>query len=111
MRYQIIAMAFALATSTVAPQGTTPPKDGYVPDSKTAVKIAEAVLVPLYGESTVLRERPFTAKLKGDVWTIEGTMYCEGPDGKLVPGICPGGVAVVQLSKTDGRILSLVHYK
>ena len=81
------------------------PKSGYVPDSATAVKIAEAVLVPVYGEKQTLAERPFTATLKEDVWTIEGTLHC--PDGSG----CFGGVAIVQISKLDGRIISMTHGK
>ena len=77
------------------------PKSGYVPDSATAVKIAEAVLVPVYGEKQVVSERPFTATLKKNVWTIEGTFRC--PDGAG----CRGGAAIVQLSKLDGRIVSM----
>lgn len=50
-----------------------------VPDSETAVKIAEAVLVPVYGKQTVESERPFKAKLKGEIWTVGGTLHC--PDG------------------------------
>jgi len=34
------------------------PKDGFVPDAKTAEKIAEAVLIPVYGEEQISRERP-----------------------------------------------------
>jgi hypothetical protein len=86
------------------------PKRGYVPDSATAVKIAEAVLIPVYGEKQIESERPFTAKLKDNVWTVCGTLNC--PDGKGgTTTRCNGGVAEVQISKIDGRILSLIHYK
>ena len=34
-------------------------KDGFVPDSITAVKIAEAVLVPVYGKEKIESEWPF----------------------------------------------------
>jgi NTF2 fold immunity protein len=110
MRALFATLLSALVVSVVLPQ-SNPPKNGYVPDSKTAGKIAEAVLVPVYGEDVIRKERPFVAKLSGNVWTVEGTMYCEGRDGKLTPGICSGGVAVVKLSKNDGRILFLAHYK
>jgi hypothetical protein len=87
----------------------TPPS-GYVPDSTTAVKIAEAVLIPVYGEEKVLSERPFKAEFSGDTWTVSGTLRC--PDGKGgTTTHCVGGTAEVKLSKTDGRILSVMHYK
>ena len=79
----------------------------YVPDAVTAVKIAEAVLIPVYGEQKIVSERPFTAKLDGDVWTVDGTLYCG--DGKI--GTCFGGAARVKLSKKDARILFMIHYK
>jgi hypothetical protein len=90
--------------------GQGKPKEGYVPDSATAVRIAEAVLIPVYGDKQIEPEKPFTAKLKDDVWTVSGTLRC--PDGKGgTTSDCVGGVAVVQISKVDARILSMVHYK
>jgi hypothetical protein len=86
------------------------PADGFVPDSQTAVRIAEAVLIPVYGEKQIRSEEPFTGQLKGDVWTVGGTLRC--PDGKGgFTTDCDGGVAVVKLSKTDGRILFMLHYQ
>ena len=87
-----------------------PAKEGYVPDSTTAIKIAEAVLVPVYGKKQIDSEQPFTARLKDDVWTVSGTLRC--PDGKGgVTTACDGGVAVVQISKLDVRVVSMTHYK
>ena len=86
------------------------PKDGFVPDSPTAVKIAEAVLIPVYGKEQIESERPFNARLEGGVWTVWGTLHC--PDGKGgITTVCVGGTAEVKLSKSDGRILSMIHYK
>lgn len=81
-----------------------------VPDSETAVKIAEAVLIPVYGKQKIESERPFNAKLKNNIWTVSGTLHCPDGHGGITTH-CFGGVAVVQLSKTNGRILSIVHYK
>lgn len=84
------------------------PPSGYVPDSETAIKIAEAVLVPVYGRKHIDSELPLNADLKDDVWTVAGTMHC--PDGKGgVSSVCLGGVATVQISKIDARILSMGH--
>jgi len=95
--------------STNKSHGYTP-NGGFVPDSQTAVKIAEAVLIPVYGEKQIRSEEPFTAELKGVVWTVGGTLRC--PDGKGgFTTDCDGGVAVVKLSKTDGRVLFMLHYK
>jgi len=86
------------------------PRAGYVPDSKTAVKIAEAVLVPVYGEKQIESERPLTASLKNGVWTVAGTLRC--PDGKGgVTTQCDGGVAIVRISKSNAQVLFIVHEK
>ena len=81
------------------------PKDGYVPNASTAVRIAEAVLIPVYGAKQIGYEKPFNATLDGDVWTISGTLHCK----TTATSICVGGTAVVQLSKSTGEVLMLVH--
>jgi len=76
-------------------QGHTP-SNGFVPDNATAVKVAEAVLIPVYGAKQIESERPFTATLKKGVWTVAGTLRC--PDGKGgFTNDCVGGVATVQI--------------
>ncbi len=101
----LAAVCFALIALSIGLGQGPPPRTGYVPDEATAVKIAEAVLVPIYGEKQIESERPFHAELNGDVWTITGTFHC--PVGR----ICAGGVAEIQLSATDARILSVRHGK
>ncbi len=90
-------------------QGHSPP-GGFVPDALTAVKVAEAVLIPVYGEKQIELERPFHAVLQGDSWTVSGTLRC--PDGKGgMTTDCVGGVAEVHISKRDARILAMIHGK
>jgi hypothetical protein len=115
LKFAPYALAFVLIVPLTISQDRRPqqkthgnwPAGGYVPDAVTAVKIAEAVLVPVYGEQKIASERPFKAKLDGDVWTVDGTLYCA--DGKI--GMCPGGTATVKLSKNDAHILFMMHYK
>jgi hypothetical protein len=76
-------------------------EDGYVPDSSTAVQIAEIVWVRIYGKDIYSR-RPFKAKLVSDeVWHIEGT---------LKPG-WDGGVPYAEIQKKDGKIITIYHTK
>lgn len=83
---------------------------GYVPDSATAVRVAEFALIPVYGKKQIESERPFTAQLNDDVWTVWGSLQC--PDGKGgITDICVGGVARAQISRKDGRIRSVSHAK
>lgn len=76
------------------------PTNGFVPDERTAVRIAEAVAAALYGEQKTASERPFHGRLKGGVWTVKGT---------LTPPGAYGGTAVIQINKIDGRVLFAVH--
>jgi hypothetical protein len=109
MKAWTVLACTVLLVSELAGQGYKP-ASGYVPDSKTAVKIAEAVLAPVYGEKQIESERPFTATLKHGVWTVTGTVRC--PDGKGgTTTSCDGGVAEVQISKNDARILYMLHGK
>jgi hypothetical protein len=109
----IIATIFALATLAAIAYSQTEqapsfrPKEGFVPSAETAVRVGEAVLMPVYGEKRIVGERPFKATLQGDVWTVEGTLHCDGPPGAT----CKGGTAVVKISKTSGQILFMMHYK
>jgi hypothetical protein len=104
------ALCCAFLISTLAFGQNDIPKRGYVPDSATAVKIAEAVLIPVYGETQIESERPFTAKLKDNVWTVYGTLHCPDGNGGTTTH-CVGGIAEVHISKFDARILSLIHSK
>ena len=81
---------------------------GYVPDSATAIRVAESALIPVYGKKQIESERPFTAQLKDDTWTVWGTLHCSDGKGGTTD-ICVGGVAHVEISRKDGRILSMGH--
>ncbi len=91
---------FVTLASSYSPTGFIP-KEGFVPDKKTAMAVAEAVLIPIYGKKQIESEKPLRANLKDGIWTVTGTL----PDGWV------GGVAVVKLSKQDARIIDVIHYK
>lgn len=74
------------------------PKEGYVPNADTAIKIAEAVWLPIYGKG-INDMKPFKATLKGGVWTVEGTL----------PKVMPGGVPVAEVDKNTGQIIRVSH--
>jgi hypothetical protein len=79
------------------------PKDGFVPDQRTAVKIAEAVIEPIFGLQSLTNERPLVAKLKGGEWFVNGTAPTN-IDWR-------GGVVEVHINKTNGCITFLTHWK
>jgi len=72
-------------------------KTGWVPDDLTAMRIAEAVWLPVYGYETVNAQKPFTADLESDVWTVKGSP----------PANDAAGALTALISKTDGRIIEL----
>jgi len=77
------------------------PKEGYVPDKETAIKIALAIWVPIYGKQKIESEKPYSAILKKDIWYVSGS---------LSRGLV-GGVAEAEISKDDGRIIRISHGK
>jgi hypothetical protein len=76
------------------------PKNGFVPDESTAIKIGEAAATAQYGEKVISEERPFHARLYGGTWIVKGTLHPQGASG---------GTAVIKVSKADGRILFMIH--
>ena len=92
-----LAAAVAFAAETITPNFK--PKDGFVPDAKTAIKIAVAVWEPIYGEQKIAAEKPYHAYLTNGVWTVTGSL----PEGMA------GGVAIAEIAKDDGRILRVIH--
>ena len=97
----LVCFTVLCASSSFAKDETFKPKDGFIPDEKTAIRVAEAVLGPIYGEEKIISERPFTAKLNKEVWTVTG---------HLAEGWC-GGVAEIKVSKRTGEIISVTHGK
>jgi hypothetical protein len=70
-----------------------------VPDANTAIAIAVAVWLPIYGEKQINSQRPFHAELKNNQWTVTGSL----------PHDAIGGVATAIISKIDGRIIEVYH--
>lgn len=75
------------------------PKNGYVPDKETAMTIAYAVALPVYGREALDAEKPFRAELESGKWTVLGTFHGKGD----------GGTLIVQIDKMGGRVLYLSH--
>ena len=95
-----LALSPAFAQQSPSTHNYKPPQ-GYVPDAATAIQIALAVWSPIYGKAQIDSEKPYTATLKGDVWTVSGSM----PQGAAVVG----GVAIAEISKQNGTILRISH--
>jgi hypothetical protein len=81
------------------------PEKGYVPDEDTAIKIAIAVWIPIYGKEKIENEKPYIAELKDNVWYVQGSL----PKQKGM--IMVGGVAIAEIDKKTGAILRISHGK
>lgn len=98
-----LAILVALpALGTQLPLQSYVPPDGFVPDKVTAARIAEAVLLPIYGRALVSRQLPLAVRLEDSVWVVEGR-----PPRKETLG----GVALVKISKKSGAIVHMSHGK
>jgi hypothetical protein len=75
------------------------PEEGYVSNEETAIKIAVAIWIPIYGEEEIESQKPYNAVLINGVWYVTGSL----PEGWL------GGVAEAEITKDDGRILRISH--
>lgn len=96
----IFFLVSSLALSQEHSEHNYIPPDGYVPSAEVAIRIAEAILEPVYGIESIKDEKPFTAKLQEDeTWEVRGTL----PKG------FKGGVAEVHISRKDGHIIRMTH--
>ncbi len=67
-------------------------------DKKTVIKLAEIILVEIYGER-VLKQRPWIVTDNGNNFSINGTFNGKGF----------GGVAYITIRKSDGKVLHCIH--
>ena len=107
---QILQDALGTAPATAAATSYRPdgidveigfkPKVGYVPDEQTAISIAVAAWIPIYGKKQIEKQKPYKAVLKDGVWLVTGTLKH-----------AVGGTAEARIAKADGRILGISHGK
>ncbi|MGH2647485.1 MAG: YbbC/YhhH family protein [Ginsengibacter sp.] len=81
--------------------GSFPPEnEGYVPNAETAIKVAEAIWLPIYGDK-IYDSKPFKATLKdNEVWVVVGTLHTQ-----------KGGVPYAEIQKKDCKVLNVIHTK
>src|SRR5438067_2387784 len=60
----LIAVLLMCPSMGAQSKHTVKPQPGFVPDQATALKIAEAVLIPIYGADMIEQEKPFVATLR-----------------------------------------------
>lgn len=79
---------------------TDPEKDGYIPNAATAITVAEAIWLPIYGNK-IYESKPFKATLRNnEIWIVEGTLHSQR-----------GGVPYAEIQKKDCKVLKVIHTK
>jgi hypothetical protein len=68
-------------------------------DEESAIKVAEIILVRVYGKA-VLNERPWNVTKKEHIFKIEGTLNTP-----------LGGVATIEINQSNAEVMSIVHGK
>jgi hypothetical protein len=76
-------------------------QEGYVPNKETAIKIAVAVWIPIYGEKDINNQKPYKAVLEHGIWFVSGSLQ----KGLL------GGTAEAEIIKENGKIIRVSHGK
>lgn len=104
--FNLIFSTFVIAQERVSDSGVVEinessrfPKNGVIPDEKTAKRVAEAILIPIYGQEAIEKQKPFGVVLVGDIWVVTGYI---SPDQL-------GGVFRIDISKRDGRVVQVMH--
>lgn len=84
-----------------------------VPDAATAIAIARPAAIRVYGRKKIDYEDPLTASIEEGVWAVSGTLCCPDHQGRrsCEVGACVGGVVMVRIRQSNGRILSISHGK
>src|SRR5262249_47337930 len=76
LAFTIVASAGVMFAADESTKHSAKPPAGFVPDAKTAIKIAAAVWEPIYGEKEIAREKPYTARLQTNgIWVVEGSFH------------------------------------
>jgi hypothetical protein len=94
----VISIILALRDPTAIAQ-IDPPANGFVPDADTAIKIAKAILLPIYGQERLQKWDHVAAIQSSETWEI--TLAQDYPR-------MAGGAVIVILSRGDGRVLRVM---
>jgi hypothetical protein len=97
----IIVLFVINFTSSSQTQTTQISYTDYVKNEKVAEQIAEIILISIYGDE-IKNQKPFITKLQGDsIWVISGVQK----------EVEVGGVAYIEIRKSDCKILKVTHGK
>ena len=108
---KLFMFVFLLQFNVVLSQSNYKPVEGYVSSDSTAIRIAIAVWLPIYG-TEIYKKQPFVATLSANKkkWTVTGSLKKPTTiNGENI--IVKGGVPVIEINVDDGKILRVIHTK
>ena len=76
-------------------------KDPIIPDSASAINIAETILFKIYGKDDIKRQRPYEIYLIDNYWIILGTL----PEESF------GGTFLIIMDSRDSKVIKVTHGK
>jgi hypothetical protein len=95
--YYLIFAIVVLSSQILFSAASIEPQKEYVPNEKTAIRVAEAILEPIYGEKFVKKGRPYKALLMdGEVWLVESNSSKR-----------TGAIVVIEIQKSDCKVLKM----
>ena len=80
--------------------------DKVLPDSETAISVAEPILFKIYGKKQITGEKPYNVNLIDGYWVLSGSLPSPKSDEEV-----EGGTFLIILSSKDGRVIKLEHGK
>ena len=104
MRAAFLTVLLAVFSANAQVKDSWTQPHGLAPDKETAIKIAEAVLFPIYGEGRISGERPYKVTLTDGFWRVTGSLP------PTLPGeVMFGGTFYITISQWDARVIEIGH--
>ena len=99
--YAISKLEKALKNNRTIPESEIDYTAKPIPDSKSAVNIAEKILFEVYGKDEIIEQRPYNVVLQNGYWILNGTR----------PKLIIGGAFLIIMNSKNGKIIELIHGK
>jgi len=96
---RLASIVLLVTWASAATRSNPFPSAGIVPDEVTAVRVAVAILEPIFGSEEVKKFEPYHAQLRNGIWTVYGTLK----RGSM------GGTPQLTIQKKDGRVREVFH--
>ncbi|RKR05201.1 NTF2 fold immunity protein of polymorphic toxin system component [Flavobacterium sp. 90] len=76
-------------------------KELIIKDSVTAIKVAEPILIDIYGKENIEKQKPYETYLLENYWVISGTL----------PADYSGGTFLIIIDARNSQVIKITHGK